>query len=240
VRSAGVTNIVLDPGTYPYSAGVGSTIRNFTKLRIAAIENGQEIVGYPLMGVPAVVWMEGGDEAERSLREVMLTSALIGRYADLLLLKTMEPWAHLAVLTLRQNLYTDPRKPVAAEPGLKEYGSPDRASPLLLTTNFALTFYTVESDIQIANLSCYLLVVDTGGIGVQSSVAGGQLDASKVASAIEKYGVKGRIDHRTLIIPGMAARLKGDIEDATGFEVLVGPPDSSSIQTFLEKKWKRQ
>jgi len=240
VRSAGVTDIVLDPGTYPYSAGLGSTIQDFAKLRIAAIEGEQEIVGYPLMGVPASVWMDEGDEAEKSLREAMLASALIGRYADLLVLKTMEPWAHLAVLTLRQNIYTDPRRPVAVEPGLKEYGAPDRSAPLLLTTNFALTFYTVESDIQAANLSCRLLVVDTEGIGVQSSVAGGQLDAKKVADAIQKYDVKSKIDHKTLIIPGMAARLRGDIEDATGFDVLVGPLDSSSIPSFLEKKWKKQ
>ncbi len=240
VRSAGVTDIVLDPGTDPRPGGLGSTIRNFTRLRIAAIEDEQEVVGYPLMGVPATTWMAEGDDAEKSLREAMITSALISRYADLLVVKTMEPWAQLAFLTLRQNIYTDPRKPVAVQAGLKEYGSPDGRSPLLLTTNFALTFYTVESDIQAGNVSCYLMVVDTEGIGVQSSVAGGQLDAKKVAEAIEKFGVKTRIEHRTLIIPGMAARLKGDIEDATGFDVLVGPRDSSSIQAFLEKKWKKE
>ncbi len=239
-RNAGVSDLVLDPGTYPYSAGVGVTLQNFTKLRVGAIHGDQEVVGYPLLGVPAAVWMDDAEEDEKSLREAMLTSALIGRYADILILKTMEPWAHLAVMTLRQNLYTDPRKPVAVEAGLKEYGSPDSSSPLLLTTNFALTFYTVESDIQSAGVTCFLLTIDTEGIGVQSSVAGGQLNAEKVAQAIEQRGVKEKIKHRTLIIPGMAARLKGDIEDATGFDVLVGPRDSSSISGFLEKKWKQK
>jgi len=239
VRAKGVTDIVLDPGTYPYSGGLGKTIDNFTRARVAAIGEEQEVVGYPLLGIPAVVWMDEGESSTKALREAMLSSALMGRYADLLILKTMKPWAHLSVMTLRQNLYTDPRKPVAVEPGLHEYGSPDSSSPLLLTTNFALTFYTVESDLQSSNVTCYLLVVDTEGIGVQSSVAGGQLDPGKVADAIRENGVQDKIDHKILIVPGMAARLKGDIEDATGFEVIVGPRDSSSIPGFLDKKWEK-
>ena len=237
VRAQGVTNIVLDPGTYPYSGGLGRTMDNFTKARVAAIGEDQEILGYPLLGIPAVVWMDEGESSSKALREGMLTSALIGRYADLLILKTMKPWAHLSVMTLRQNLYTDPRKPVAVDAGLHEYGSPDSSSPLFLTTNFALTFYTVESDIQAAGVTCYLLVIDTEGIGVQSSVAGGQLEPGKVADAINESGIKDKIDHKILIVPGMAARLKGDIEDATGFEVIVGPRDSSSIPGFIDKKW---
>jgi acetyl-CoA decarbonylase/synthase complex subunit gamma len=240
VRSAGVKDIVLDPGTRPYSGGVGATIGSMTKLRIAAVEDDQEIVGYPLMGVPAVVWMDEGEEAENALKEAIVTASLIGRYADLLILKTMRPWAHLSVMTLRQNIYTDPRKPVAVDDGMREYGPPNASSPLLLTTNFALTFYTVENDVQSAGVKCYVLVVNTEGIGVQSSVAGGQLDAGKVAEAIEKSGVKDKLDHNVLVIPGMAARLKGDIEDATGMEVIVGPRDSSSIPAFLEKKWKKK
>jgi acetyl-CoA decarbonylase/synthase complex subunit gamma len=239
VRAKGLNEIVLDPGTYPYSGGLGKTLDNFTRARVAAIGDDQEIIGYPLLGIPAVVWMDEGKSPAKALREAMLTAALIGRYADLLILKTMKPWAHLSVMTLRQNLYTDPRKPVAVDAGLHEYGSPDSSSPLLLTTNFALTFYTVESDIQAANVTCYLLVIDTEGIGVQSSVAGGQLDPTKVSDAINESGIKDKIDHKILVVPGMAARLKGDIEDATGFEVIVGPRDSSSISGFIEKKWKK-
>lgn len=238
VRFTGVSELVLDPGTHPYSAGLGKTFDNFTKLRVGAIAGDQEMVGYPLLGIPAAVWMDEGEEAENSLREAMLTSALIGRYADILIMRTTRPWAHLVTMTLRQNLYTDPRKPVAVEPGLREYGDPGPSSPLLLTTNFALTFYTVESDIQASGIQCYLLVVDTEGIGVQSSVAGGQLDPAKVATALDESGIREKIGHKTLIVPGMAARLRGDIEDATGFEVLVGPRDSSSLPGFLEKNWK--
>ena len=240
VRGVGVTDIVLDPGTRPYSASLGASLDSFTKLRVSAIEGGQEVVGYPSIGIPAAVWLDEGGGAENSLKEALLASALIARYADVLILKTMRPWAHLVVMTFRQNIYTDPRRPVAVESGLKELGSPGRSSPLLLTTNFALTFYTVEADIQAAKVDCYLLVADTEGIGVQSSVAGGQLDPSKVAEELEKSGVKDKIDHKTMIIPGMAARLRGDIEDSTGFEVMVGPRDSSGIPSFLEKNWGKE
>ncbi len=108
---------------------------------------------------------------------------------------------------------------------------------MLLTTNYALTYFTVESDIKSAKLNCYLLVVDTEGISVESAVAGRYLTAEKTADAIKESEIEQKVKHRYLIIPGMAARLSGEIEDLTGWRVLVGPRDSSGIPRLLSEKW---
>ncbi|MEM2640447.1 MAG: acetyl-CoA decarbonylase/synthase complex subunit gamma, partial [Candidatus Bathyarchaeia archaeon] len=92
--------------------------------------------------------------------------------------------------------------------------------------------------IESARLNCYLLVVDTEGLSVESSVAGRKLTAEKIASAMKEYRVSEKVSHRKIIIPGLAARLKGELEDLTGWEVLVGPRDSSDIPAFLAKYWK--
>ncbi|MEM2912517.1 MAG: acetyl-CoA decarbonylase/synthase complex subunit gamma, partial [Candidatus Bathyarchaeia archaeon] len=150
---------------------------------------------------------------------------------------SIDGWVLLPNVVLRQNIYTDPRKPVAVEPGLKIFGKPDENSPVMMTTNFALTYYTVASDIESAGINCYLIVVDTEGIAVDSAVAGRKLTAEKVAEAIKTVKVEEKVKHRKLIIPGKAARLSGEIEELSGWQVMVGPRDSSDIPKFLQEKW---
>lgn len=159
---------------------------------------------------------------------------LISRYADLLIMHSFEGWVLLPTVILRQNIYTDPRKPVAVQPGLKMFGAPDENSPLLFTSNFALTYYTVASDIESGGVTCHLLVVDTEGLSVESAVAGRKLTADKVAEAIKTTKVEEKVKHRNLIIPGRAARLSGEIEESSGWKVLVGPLDSSGIPKLIQ------
>jgi acetyl-CoA decarbonylase/synthase complex subunit gamma len=163
---------------------------------------------------------------------------LIVRYADLLIMHSDEGWALLPNVILRQNIYTDPRKPVAVEPGVKTFGGPDENSPVLMTTNFALTYYTVASDIESAGIDCYLIVVDTEGLAVDCSVAGRKLTADKVAETLRKTKIEEKVKHRKLIIPGKAARLSGEIQELSRWKVLVGPQDSSGIPSFLREQWK--
>jgi acetyl-CoA decarbonylase/synthase complex subunit gamma len=141
-------------------------------------------------------------------------------------------------VVLRQNIYTDPRKPVAVSAGLKAFGTPDENTPVMFTTNFALTYYTVANDIESANINAYLLVIDTEGIAVDSAVAGRKLTAEKVADAIKALGMENKVKHKKLVIPGKAARLSGEIEELSGWQVLVGPRDSSDIPKFLREKWQ--
>jgi acetyl-CoA decarbonylase/synthase complex subunit gamma len=160
---------------------------------------------------------------------------LVNRYASLIVLKSTEPWSLLPLLALRQGVYTDPNVPPKVKSGLFEVGRPDDNSPVLVTTNFSLTYHTVASDLEKAKVDCYLMVVNTGGFAVDASVAMGVFNAGKVKKMIEKTGLEDKIKHRKLIIPLLASRIKKSLEDETGWEVIVGPRDSSQISGFLKK-----
>jgi acetyl-CoA decarbonylase/synthase complex subunit gamma len=233
----GVGDIVLDPGTQ-WDEGVSKTIDNFTVLRWNAINDEEEYLGYPLLGAPIAAWTEKAeDPLINEWNEAMLTSALIARYSDILVVHSVSGWALLPIVFLRQNIYTDPRKPVAVEAGVSSYGNPDENSPVLLTTNFALTYYTVASDIEGSKLDCYLVVVDSEGLSVESAVAGRKLTADTIAEALADFKVGDLVKHRHLIIPGRAARLSGEIQETSGWDVSVGPLDSSGVAKFIEDKW---
>jgi acetyl-CoA decarbonylase/synthase complex subunit gamma len=238
LKDYGVQDLVLDPGTFP-NEGLADTISNLTMIRRAVFKRGDELLGFPVIGTPMTAWLEKADVPEVNMwNEAYLASILIDRYADALIVHSTEGWVLLPTTILRQNIYTDPRKPVAVEAGLKTFGQPDENSPVLMTTNFALTYYTVASDMESAGLNCYLMVVDTEGLAVDSSVAGRKLTSEKIAETIKTLKVEERVKHRKLIIPGKAARLSGEIQELSGWEVLVGPRDSSEIPKFLQDRWK--
>jgi acetyl-CoA decarbonylase/synthase, CODH/ACS complex subunit gamma len=235
----GVQDLVLDPGTFA-NEGLPETLNNFTMLRRAACRSGEELAGFPLMGVPIVAWMDKGEVADEVVkwREACIGAMLIVRFADIILMHSIDGWSLLPNTVLRQNIYTDPRKPVAVEPGLKEFGTPDENSPVLFTTNFALTYYTVASDIESSKTSAYLIVVETEGSAVDSGVAGRKLTAEKVAEAIKETGIENKVKHKKIIIPGKASRISGEIEELSGWKVQVGPRDSSEIPKYIIDKWQ--
>jgi len=235
----GVQDLVLDPGTFA-NEGLADTLNNFTMLRRAACKGGEELAGFPLIGVPMVAWIDKGETADEVIkwREANLATMLIVRFADVLVMHGDDGWSLLPNAVLRQNIYTDPRKPVAVEPGLKEFGTPDENSPVLFTTNFALTYYTVASDIESSKTNAYLMVVETEGSAVDSGVAGRKLTAEKVADAIKETGIENKVKHRKIIIPGKASRISGEIEELSGWKVQVGPRDSSEIPKYIIDKWQ--
>jgi acetyl-CoA decarbonylase/synthase complex subunit gamma len=237
----GVEDLVLDPGTFS-SDGLADMLNNFTMIRRAACERGDELCGFPLIGIPMSTWMERGEAVDEIVkwREAYLASMLIVRFADIIIMHSVDGWSLLPNVVLRQNIYTDPRKPVAVEPGLKAFGTPEENSPVMFTTNFALTYFTVASDIESAKINAYLLVVDTEGTAVDSAVAGRKLTAEKIADAVKASGIENKVKHKKLIIPGKSARLSGEIEELSGWQVLVGPRDSSDIPKFLQEKWQKQ
>jgi len=237
LKEYGVEDLVLDPGTFG-EEGLSHTIANFTAIRTEACRHFDELSGFPLMGVPMTVWT-GSEISEDVLKwkEATTASMLLSRYADILIMHSLDGWVLLPQLIWRFNIYTDPRKPVSVEPGIRAFGKPDRDSPVLVTTNYALTYFTVESDIKAANLDCYLIIVDTGGLSVESAVAGRYFNADAIAKALVEYNVSSLVGHSTLIIPGLAARLSGEAEEATGWKILVGPKDSSGLPQFIRNKW---
>jgi len=239
LEAYGVQDLVLDPGTF-LNEGLASTLNNFTMLRRAACKKGEELAGFPLLGIPAVAWMNRGEAADEIVkwREACMAAMLIVRYADVIIMHGTDGWELLPNTVLRQNIYTDPRKPVAVAPGLKVFGTPDENSPVFFTSNFALTYYTVASDLESAKLNAYLIVVETEGSAIDSGVAGRKLTAEKVADAIKTSDVESKVKHRKLIIPGKASRISGEIEELSGWKVQVGPRDSSEIPKYLIEKWQ--
>ncbi|MFY9199939.1 MAG: acetyl-CoA decarbonylase/synthase complex subunit gamma [Methanosarcina flavescens] len=236
---AGIKDIVLDPGTSPSGQGLKESFTNFLKIRRAGIMGDTEIA-YPILALPITAWMAGiSDPVSAAYWETAMAAIFTIRYGDIMILHSMEPYATLPEVHLAETIYTDPRTPVAVDSKMYKVGEPDENSPVLFTTNFALTYYTVESDLSSNGITCWLLAVDTDGIGVEAAAAGGQLTADKVKDAFEKSGfdLKKDVTHNTVIIPGLAARLQGDLEDKLDARVMVGPMDSGRLAGGVEKNW---
>jgi acetyl-CoA decarbonylase/synthase complex subunit gamma len=234
----GTEKLVLDPGTFPAGKDLKKTFTNFLKIRRAGVEGDRDIA-YPIMAVPLTAWMVQDDAVSASYWETVVASIFTIKYGDVMIMHSIEPYALLPQLYIRDTIYTDPRKPVSVQPAMYKVGTPDKDSPVLVTTNFALTYYTVESDLASSKINCFLWAIDTDGIGVEAAVAGGQLTAAKIKKGIEDSGfdLKNDTTHNTIILPGLAARLQGDVEDETGARVMIGPADSGRLPGWMEKNW---
>ena len=236
LRAKGITDIILDPGTY-VDAGVGDTLDDFIMMRRLAIEERDEDFRFPILGVPALTWLNSEeDDVNTAIKEATIAATLINKYADMMIIHGTEIWELIPVLTLRQSIFTDPRKPQAVDAGVYEFGEVNEDSPVALTTNFALTYYTVEGDLKSAKATGYLLVLDTEGRAVDVAVAGGQFNGKAVADLIKESGIEDKVKTRKMVIPGLGAPTSGEIEDDSGWEVVVGPRDSSALADFLKDK----
>ncbi|UGV41340.1 acetyl-CoA decarbonylase/synthase complex subunit gamma [Methanococcoides orientis] len=234
----GIEDVVLDPGTFPTGKGLRTTFQNFLKIRRAGI-NGDRDIAFPIMAVPLTAWMAHDDDVSASYWETVVASVFTVKYGDIMILHSIEGYAQLPEVHIRDTIYTDPRKPVTVDPGVYEVGSPTADSPLLVTTNFALTYYTVESDLSSNGIDCYLTAIDTDGIGVEAAVAGGQLTAAKIKKGLDDAGfdMKEKLNNNVVVLPGLAARLQGDVEDETGAAVMIGPADSGRLPGWMEQNW---
>lgn len=228
--------IVLDPGLITAGKGLGETLDKYVMLRRSAI-NGVKELGYPVMCAAAAVWNGEKDEVLAGTYESIIAGLAMDRFASLIILHSRQPWSILPLVTLRQCIYTDPRSEPEVEAKLYAVGNPDEKSPVLVTTNFSLTYFTVEGDVRRANINAWVLVINTKGFAVDTAVATGDLSAGKIKEALEEFKVADSVNHKILVVPLFASFLRGAIEDETGWEVLVGPRDSSGIQKFLQEKW---
>jgi acetyl-CoA decarbonylase/synthase complex subunit gamma len=163
----------------------------------------------------------------------------IAKYASIIVSTPLPPATAKAVLTLRQNIYTDPQKPIQMNPGLYRVGDPGKDAPVLMTVNFSLTFFTLQGYLESTRMPCFMLIVDTEGLSVLTAVAAGKLSEMLVRDSIKKFAVENEVSHRKLIIPGYASPLSGRIEEATGWKVLVGPRDAAEIGEYLHEEWKQ-
>jgi acetyl-CoA decarbonylase/synthase complex subunit gamma len=148
-----------------------------------------------------------------------------------------ESWEVLPLLTARQNIYTDPQVPNAIEAKLYEIGEPGPDAPVLVTTNFALTYFTVAGEVENSKVSTYICVANTEGLGVLNAYADDKLTAEKVIKTIQEQGAMEKVSHNRLIIPGLVAVLRMEIQEDSGWEVIVGPEDAAGIPHFLKTGW---
>ncbi len=247
LEKLGVQEIVLDPGTFFGPGKLAVTYDNIMKLRVAAIDKDDKNAGWPVMGNPAAYWsqvkVDPNDKNiwKHQFEEVIMGSIMMSIDTSLLILHTGtnkdDIWALLALMTLRQSVFSDPRIYPAVDPGMFKIGEPDDMAPIFVTSNYRLTKIPVEIDIKSGNINAWLLVINSEGIGIESGVAGGQFNATKVAESIAEYKAFDKVKHRIVIIPGMAARISGALEEEADCYVVVGPRDSSGIPAYMQKQW---
>jgi acetyl-CoA decarbonylase/synthase complex subunit gamma len=227
VKGAGIEDIVLDPG----KRGVTDTLNLFTQIRRLALTKNFRPLGYPIIAFP-------GEGAESSEEEAILAAQHIAKYAGFIVLDHFDPAVAYILLTLRLNIYTDPQKPIQVSPGLYEIGTPGLDSPLLVTTNFSLTYFSVAGELDGSGVPSWLLITDSEGMSVLTAWAAGNFDAEHIAKASKNFDVENKVSHRKIIIPGYVAVISGELEEEMpGWEILVGPREAVDIPAYL-KVWQ--
>ena len=206
---------------------LGDFITASTAIRQLAITRAAPDLGYPVFI----------DATHPCLQDAAIALGII-KYASVIITPPLSPASAKAALTLRQNIYTDPQKPIQMNPGLYRVGTPGKDAPVLLTVNFSLTFFTLQGYLESTRIPCFMLIVDTEGLSVLTAVAAGKLNETLVRDSIRKFDVENEVSHKTLIIPGYSAPLSGRIEEATGWKVMVGPRDAAEIGEYLHEEWK--
>jgi acetyl-CoA decarbonylase/synthase complex subunit gamma len=226
VKGTGVEDIVLDPG----ARDLHGSLLALTQLRRLALKSNFRPLGYPIITFPG----EGAASAEE---ETILAAQHIAKYAGIIVLDHFDPAAIYPLLTLRQNIYTDPQKPIQVSPGVYEINGPKPDSPLLVTTNFSLTYFSVAGEVEGSGKPTWLLIVDSEGMSVLTSWAAGKFDAEKIAKSVKQFDVPSKINHKKIVIPGLVAGLSGELEEELpGWEVKVGPREAIDIPSYL-KTW---
>jgi acetyl-CoA decarbonylase/synthase complex subunit gamma len=223
--AAGAADLILDSGARNLATGLAHQ----TAIRRAALKKFRAF-GFPTIAFPA------GDDP---LLEALDAVGYVAKYAGVVVLSGTEPWELLPILTARQNIYTDPQKPIQLAAGIYEVGAPDADSPVMVTTNFSLTYFTVEGDVEASKVPSWIVVVDTEGTSVLTAWAAEKFTADSIAQAVKKFELESKVKHRKLIIPGHVAVLSGKLEEASGWNVLVGPRESSGIPTYLRTSWQK-
>ncbi|MFA4843144.1 MAG: acetyl-CoA decarbonylase/synthase complex subunit gamma [Candidatus Omnitrophota bacterium] len=217
----GVSDLVLDTG----KKTIPQKLWDLTQIRRQALKKSNRSLGYPALAVA---------ENYDSYEEALEAATYISKYAGIVLIKGVDSWETLALLTLRQNIYTDPQKPLQIEPKLYPIGQVSAESPVLVTTNFSLTYYTVLGEVEASKVPSYIVSVDTEGMSVLTAWAAEKFTPEKISDSLNKFGVKEVVKHNRLIIPGYVAVMSGDLEEQSGCKIIVGPKEAAGLPSFLK------
>ena len=225
VTNAGVVEVVVDSGV----RGFGDSLATLTQIRRLALRKNYRPLGYPVITFP-------GEGASSPEEEVLLAAEHVAKYAGIVVLDSFSPEAAYTLLTLRQNIFTDPQKPIQVTPGVYPVREPGPQSPLLITTNFSLTYFTVLGEVEGSGVPAWLLIVDSEGLSVLTGWAAGKFDAEKIAKAVKGNNLEERLQHKKVVIPGLVAAISGELEDELpGWQVLVGPREAVDIPGYLKR-----
>ena len=220
-----VKNVLISPG--PVSTI--ETLAFLTLTRRAALKK-----KFRALGCPVLAFADGEDRAAAALD----ACTYVAKYAGVVVSNAWEGELLVPVLTTRQNIYTDPQKPVQVEPKIYEIGEVTADSPLLVTTNFSLSYYSVESEVEASRVPCRILAVDTEGTSVLTAWAADKFNPETISDALKACGAKDLVGHGKIIIPGHVAVITAQLAEDSGWEVLVGPKEASGIGPYLKNEWR--
>ena len=221
-RDAGLNNLILNLE----SPNIGHHVQNNTIMRRSALKKNFKPFGYPLVSYV---------RANSPFDLIARASILLCKYDSILVLPEYDRAMLYTLFTLRQNIYTDPQKPIQVDPKVYPIGEPGPESPVFVTTNFSLTYFIVSGEIENSGTSAHLVVADAEGQSVLTAWAAGKFVGETVAKFIKDIKLEEQVKTRKIVIPGFVAQISGDLEDSLpGWEVIVGPQEASDIPSFVK------
>jgi acetyl-CoA decarbonylase/synthase complex subunit gamma len=227
LTQAGLQNIVLDSG----SRTVRQAFEDQIIIRSAALNKKFRPLGFPTICFPA-------EMTDDPMKEAIIASMFVAKYGGIIVLSDFRGESLFPLLVERMNIFTDPQRPLATTEGIYEIGSPDENAPVLLTSNFSLTYFIVSGEIENSKISSWLLVKDTEGLSVMTAWAAGKFVADTIAPFVKKCSIGDKVKHHKLIVPGYLAAESGGLEEELpDWGILVGPREGAHIPAYL-KTWK--
>jgi len=222
-QAAGIKDVVLSPT----QRGFKGTLLANTIARRMALKKTFRPLGFPILSFPGDV----GDPA----RETMLAAQAISKYAGFIVLDNFSPETVYPLLVLRENIYTDPQKPIQVQPGVYEINDPGPEDPVLVTTNFSITYFSVANEVESAGAPAWLLVTESEGMSVLTAWAAGKFDAERIAKDVKRFNVADKVSKHQVVLPGHVAVLSGELEEELpDWEIRVGPREAVDIPAYLK------
>ncbi len=217
-------DLVLDPG----SREIKQAFEDQIAIRRAALKASNKILGFPTITFPC-------EMASNLDMETLIAGMFVAKYGGIVVMSDFSSESLFPLLLERLNIFTDPQRPMTVTEGIFEIGNPDENSPVLVTTNFALTYFIVSGEIEASRVPAWLLVKDSEGLSVLTAWAAGKFGGDDVGMFVKKSGIMDKIKHNSLIIPGYAAAIAGDIEEELpGWTIIVGPREAAHLPAFLK------
>ena len=225
LEGLGNKNLILDVG----SASIKDAFAGAVKIRRAALKNNDRTFGYPTY-VNVAELAPGNSHMQGALASLFTT-----RYGSIIAMDEMDYAKALPLYGLRQNLFTDPQKPMRVTPGIYPLNGADENAICATTVDFALTYFVVSGELERSGVPVNLLISDAGGYSVLTSWAAGKFSANTIANFLKENDIESKIKNRTLLIPGKVAVLKGELEaNLPGWEIVVAPKEAVQLVKFLK------